>query len=222
MEDRTKLGAAVVGGYLLGRTKKGGLALRLASFFSGNQAGPQMLNMAKTGVTKVAASEEATALFAQIRGPLMDAAQQAALTAVTARVTKLSDRLVSSTQALNEVGTTIEGTAETATDTVGGAAEKTTGKVKGLVGKLTGGGKKDEKDTSSTDESTDSTQMPEQPEQPEQPEAQTEETSEQTPDTEQSEQTPEQTDQSEKTDETSEQTPEQSSDAEGEEAKSNG
>src|SRR5215211_7258878 len=97
---QTKLAAAVIAGYVLGRTKKGGAALTLASWLSGNQARPQAMSMARKGLTQVAQSEQA--------------AQKAATQAVLSRVTAISDGLTARAQALSEVGgTTVEGTAET-------------------------------------------------------------------------------------------------------------
>src|SRR5215218_6384164 len=54
-----KLAAAVIGGYVLGRTKKGRAAFKLASRLSGNQAGPQAMSMAWTGLSQVAPSAQA-------------------------------------------------------------------------------------------------------------------------------------------------------------------
>jgi hypothetical protein len=130
MEDKTRLGAAVVGGYILGRTKKGGMALRLATFLSGNQMGPQVMATARKGVTSVAQSEEAKQLVEQVRGPLMEAVRTAALTAATNRVTKMSNGLANRTAALT--GDTIESTAEEVTDTT----EKVTDGAKGVGHKL--------------------------------------------------------------------------------------
>ena len=111
---KTKLAAAVIAGYVLGRTKKGGAALALASWLSGNQAGPQAMSMARKGLTQVAQSEQVAQIMEQVRGPLMEAAQKAATQAVLSRVTAISNGLTARAQALSEVGgTTVEGTAET-------------------------------------------------------------------------------------------------------------
>ena len=40
MDDRVKIGAAVVGGYVLGRTKKGRAAIRLAMWLAGTDYRP--------------------------------------------------------------------------------------------------------------------------------------------------------------------------------------
>jgi hypothetical protein len=148
-----RLAAAAVGGYVLGRTKKGGAALGLASWLGGNQAGQQAMAMARKGLTQVAQSEQVAQIVAQIRGQLMEAAQKAATQAALGRVTAISNGLTARTQALSEVGgTTVKGTAETVSDTtkkagggVKGTAEtvsdttkKAGGGVKGAIGKLTG------------------------------------------------------------------------------------
>ena len=148
-----KLAAAVIGGYVLGRTKKGGAALTLASWLSGNQAGPQAMSLARKGLTQVAQSEQAAQIIKQVRGPLMEAAQKAATQAVVSRVTALSNGLTARAQALSEVGGTIvEGTAERVSDTtkkagggvkgtaetVSGTTKKPGGGVKGALGKLSG------------------------------------------------------------------------------------
>jgi hypothetical protein len=136
-----KLAAAAVGGYVLGRTKKGGAALGLASWLGGNQAGQQAMSMARKGLTQVAQSEQVAQIMAQIRGPLMEAAQKVATQAALSRVTAISNGLTARTQALSEVGgTTVKGTAETikgTAETVSDTTKKAGGGVKGAIGKLT-------------------------------------------------------------------------------------
>jgi hypothetical protein len=134
---KAKLAAAVIGGYVLGRTKKGGAALTLASWLSGNQAGPQAMSMARKGLTQVAQSEQAAQIIKQVRGPLMEAAQKAATQAVLSRVTAMSNGLTARAEALSEVGGTIvEGTAETVkgtAETVGDRTKKAGGGVRGTA-----------------------------------------------------------------------------------------
>jgi hypothetical protein len=136
---QTKLAAAVIAGYVLGRTKKGGAAFTLASWLSGNQAGPQAMSMARKGLTQVAQSVQVAQIMKQVRGPLMEAAQKAATQAVLSRVTAISDELTARAQALSEVGgTTVEGTAET----VSGTTKKAGGGVKGTAETVSGTTKK--------------------------------------------------------------------------------
>jgi uncharacterized protein YjbJ (UPF0337 family) len=180
---QTKLAAAVIAGYVLGRTRKGGAALALASWLSGNRAGPQAMSMARKGLTQVAQSEQVAQIMKQVRGPLMEAAQKAATQAVLSRVTAISDGLTARAQALSEVGgTTVKGTAETVTgtaetvkgtaETVKGTAEtvsdttkKAAGGVKGAVGKLTGR-KKGEAEEEKPEEEFDEGEKEEQDEEP--------------------------------------------------------
>ena len=153
---QTRLAAAVIAGYVLGRTKKGGAALALASWLSGNQTRPRAMSMARKGLTQVAQSEQVAQIMKQVRGPLMEAAQEAATQAVLSRVTAISNGLTARAQALSEVGgTTVEGTAETVkgtAETVMGTAgtvkgtaatasdttKRAAGGVKSPVGRLTG------------------------------------------------------------------------------------
>lgn len=127
MNERTKLGAAVVGGYILGRTKQGGRALRTFMWLTGSTGGPEAVNFAKSNVTKVLATEEAKAITDQVKGPLVEAVQKAAMQAVLARVTGLSQNLAERTTKLTSQVNDIAG--ET-TDTV----SDTAGQVTGLLG----------------------------------------------------------------------------------------
>jgi|GEM_PF-3450321 hypothetical protein len=149
MNENQKLGAAVVAGYILGRTKKGGTALRFAMFLSGSQQGQQLVSKGRGLASGVLASEEAKQITQQVRGPLQEAIQKAAMAAVQARmvsVTKgLTDRTERLTSAANEV---VEGTADTVSDT----AEAATSPVKKVTGKLRGRGKGEE--TPATTEET--------------------------------------------------------------------
>jgi len=151
---KASVAAAVIGGYVLGRTKKGGAALSLASWLSGNQAGPQAMAMARKGLSNVAKSEQVAEIMQHIRGPLLDAAQKAVLS----RVTAISDQLTARMQALSEVGaSTVEGAAGTVADTtkrtvkgtagtVADTTKKAGGRVQGALGRLTRkkGGKAEE------------------------------------------------------------------------------
>jgi hypothetical protein len=120
MDDRTRIGAAVVGGYILGRTKKGRAALRLAMWLSGSDYRP--IELARTGATQVTQSVEATKLIEQLRGPLMVAAQRAAQAAVEAQVGRLTQGIQRRTESLT-------GAVGPATETVTRPLSKATGSV---------------------------------------------------------------------------------------------
>src|SRR5215213_3292757 len=114
-----KLAAAVIGGYVLGRTKKGGAAFKLASRLSGNQADPQAMSMAWTGVTQVAPSVQA----AQITQALGE---------VGGTTVKGTAEMVSDTT--KKAGGGVKG----ATGKVSDTTKKAGGGVKGALGKVTG------------------------------------------------------------------------------------
>jgi hypothetical protein len=124
MEDRMKLGAAVVGGYILGRTKKGRAALRLAMWLAGSNYRPGEL--VRVGAVRVTQSAEATKLLEQLRGPVMLAAQRAAQSAVEAQVQRLTQGIQRRTESLT-------GAAGQATEGATGAAGEATGAVREML-----------------------------------------------------------------------------------------
>lgn len=150
MNDKTgnvKLGAAVLGGYVLGRTKKLKTGVRLAMWLAGDTGGPlpKVIGAGRSGINSLAGSEEVKALGEQVRGPLAEALQRAAMASLTSRLDRLTTGIQNRTDKLNS---TVEGTA---------------GKV---LGKLDG-----EKDTQDAPEQ-DSGDQPQQQHQEEQPELQ--------------------------------------------------
>jgi len=89
MNDKTRLGAAVLGGYVLGRTKKGGTALRFAMWLNGTSSG----SLARVGVQRLRESPQVTRIVTEMGQPLLSAARQAAVAAVEARLTGVADNL---------------------------------------------------------------------------------------------------------------------------------
>jgi hypothetical protein len=159
VNDKTgnvKLGAAVLGGYVLGRTKKLKTGVRLAMWLAGDTGGPlpKVIGAGRSGINSLAGSEEVKALGEQVRGPLAEALQKAAMASLTSRLDRLTTGIQNRTDKLNS---TVEGTAGAVTDTAG----KTAGKV---LGKLDG--KKDTQDAPEQD-SGDQSQQQHQEEQPE-------------------------------------------------------
>jgi hypothetical protein len=140
MSDTTggnaKLGAAVVGGYLLGRFKKGRQAMRLAAYLNGGQTPPQMvLGLGRQGASSVMENAQAKEIVDQIRGPLMKAIQDIAIAQVNSRVTKLSTGLENRTKELTE------GAAQKGKEVVDTTADTAKEGGKGIVGRLRGKGK---------------------------------------------------------------------------------
>ncbi|RII20410.1 hypothetical protein DSC45_04220 [Streptomyces sp. YIM 130001] len=98
MNGNVKTGVAVVGGYLLGRTKKAKMAIGLGMFLAGRK-----LSFDPTQIGKLVANSPVLgSLNDQVRKELVDATKTAATGALTKRATGLADSLHERTQALNE------------------------------------------------------------------------------------------------------------------------
>lgn len=103
MDEQTKVTTAVLAGYVLGRTKQGKRALRVAMWLGGGSGGvaSSIAQQAKTGLT---ANPALAALLAQVRGPLADAARKAVTSAVESRANSLADALENRTASLSLPG----------------------------------------------------------------------------------------------------------------------
>jgi hypothetical protein len=96
-----RIGAAALGGYVLGRTKKAKAALGLALWLSG-RGRPR--DLARDQVVKALQSERSQELIAQLRGPALTAGKQAAMSAFESQAGRLSDSLSRRTDQISEVG----------------------------------------------------------------------------------------------------------------------
>ncbi|WP_204165831.1 hypothetical protein [Streptomyces sp. NEAU-S7GS2] len=96
--SNAKIGVALVGGYLLGRTKKAKMAIGLGMFLAGKKLNldPKQLG------TLIANSPVLGPLNDQVRKELVDATKAAAGTALTQRMSGLADSLHERTAALTE------------------------------------------------------------------------------------------------------------------------
>jgi hypothetical protein len=99
MNDQTKITTAVLAGYVLGRTKQGKRALRMAMWLSGGSGGVAS-TLGQQGLSKLEANPAIGMLLAQIRGPLADAGRKALTSALENKVNSLADNLASRTEAL--------------------------------------------------------------------------------------------------------------------------
>lgn len=88
MNDKTRLGAAIVGGYVLGRTKKGGTALRFALWLNGTSSGA----LVRERLQRLGGSDQLNRI-ADLGQPLLIAARKAAVAAVESRLSGLADNL---------------------------------------------------------------------------------------------------------------------------------
>lgn len=103
MNDQTKIATAVLAGYLLGRTKQGKRALRMALWLGGGSSGVASA-LGQQGLSKLEANPAIGALLTQIRGPLVDASRKALTSALENRASSLADNLQSRTEALSLPG----------------------------------------------------------------------------------------------------------------------
>ncbi len=97
MNDTMKLSAAVIGGYVLGRTKKGKAAIGLALWLAGRQAG------LRPGAL-LANAPELGKLATQLKGPAVKAVRRAATATLESRTTALADSLQRRTASLTSRG----------------------------------------------------------------------------------------------------------------------
>ncbi|MFE2378769.1 hypothetical protein [Streptomyces sp. NPDC059398] len=98
MTGNGKIGVALVGGYLLGRTKKAKLAIGLGMFLAGKK---MSLDPAQLG-KMLANSPVLGSLNSQVRKELVEATKSAATSALTKRATGLADSLHERTLGLGE------------------------------------------------------------------------------------------------------------------------
>ncbi|MDI5964376.1 hypothetical protein [Streptantibioticus silvisoli] len=97
MMTNAKVGAALVGGYLLGRTKKAKLAIGLGMFLAGKK-----LDLDPRAIKRfVTDSPLIGALNTQVRDELVGATKAAASRALTQRVTGIADSLQERTRGLS-------------------------------------------------------------------------------------------------------------------------
>ena len=169
MMTRLQIAAAVVVGYWLGRGHRKKLGLLLAAAGAGRLAGgPQ--EMVDRASKLLQTSPEFAELSESVRGQLLDAAKVAAMTAATARVDALNNRLLSGSDAVLETAEDlVEDTADMAgdvtddtVDTVEEAADDTAGRMHKLVDDTVGmvgalGRKKRPKKTPPPDDVDDET-----------------------------------------------------------------
>ncbi|MFG3346292.1 ABC transporter substrate-binding protein [Streptomyces sp. NPDC048018] len=94
--NNAKMGTALIGGYLLGRTKKGKLALGLAMALAGSRVKPAQLGKS------LAKSPILSHVNQQVRGELMSAGKAAATTVLNAKAEHLADALHGRTAGLRD------------------------------------------------------------------------------------------------------------------------
>jgi hypothetical protein len=96
MMTNAKIGAAVLGGYLLGRTKKGKLALSLGAALAGSRMRPGQVGKLLED------SPVLGNVSKQVRTELTEAGRTAATTVLSAKAERLADVLHERTEGLHE------------------------------------------------------------------------------------------------------------------------
>jgi hypothetical protein len=94
--NNAKIGAALLGGYLLGRTKKGKLAIGMGAMLAGSRVNP--VQVGKT----LQESPLVNTLAQQVRTELGGAGKAAATTVLTAKADSLADALHARTSGLRQ------------------------------------------------------------------------------------------------------------------------
>src|SRR3954451_13087948 len=117
--DGGRIAAAVIGGYLLGRTKKMKLAIMVGGALMGKKIPTDPTQLLKLAGSMVEKSPELQKLDTAVRGRLMEAGKDAALAVASSRMEALTDNLVNRVETL---GKPVGDTAQAAGDAVGGAA----------------------------------------------------------------------------------------------------
>ncbi|MGW9047207.1 hypothetical protein ACWGQL_32355 [Streptomyces lydicus] len=104
MMNNAKIGVALAGGYVLGRTKKAKLAIGLGMYLAGKK-----LNLDPKQLGKLVANSPVLGpLNDQVRRELVDATKSAATTALTQRMSGLADSLHERTLDLRDAGSGAE------------------------------------------------------------------------------------------------------------------
>ncbi|MFD7612416.1 hypothetical protein [Streptomyces sp. NPDC059828] len=95
MDDQTKmaLAAAIAGGYVLGRTKKGKLALSVGTYLAGRRFGLEPRQLAAEGMRRLGQIPQVAELQDQLKGEFLDAGRKAVTAAATRGMGTLAETL---------------------------------------------------------------------------------------------------------------------------------
>jgi hypothetical protein len=101
MKDGVRIGMAVGLGYLLGRTRKGRMALMLVGVGVTGRVGKNPAALLKQGVDVLGSSPQVQTLTETVRGRLVEAGKAAAVSAVSSQVDTLTGKIEERTGALS-------------------------------------------------------------------------------------------------------------------------
>lgn len=104
MDDQTKLtlAAALLGGYVLGRTKKGKLALSVGTYLAGKRLGLEPRQLATEGMRMLGEIPQVAEVQDQLKGEFIEAGRKAVTAAATRGMEALADTLRDRTANLGE------------------------------------------------------------------------------------------------------------------------
>ncbi|MET9902877.1 histone protein [Streptomyces sp. NPDC006446] len=102
-KGKVVLAAAVVGGYVLGRTKKGRLALSIATYLAGRRFGLEPRQLAAEGMRRLGEIPQVAELQEQLRGEVLEAGRKAMSAAADRGMATLADSLSDRTSRLLEM-----------------------------------------------------------------------------------------------------------------------
>ncbi|MEU6308634.1 histone protein [Streptomyces chartreusis] len=122
MDDQAKLtlAAALMGGYVLGRTKKGRLALTVATYLAGRRFGLEPRQLVAEGMRRLGEVPQVAELQEQLRGEVLDAGRKAVTAAADRGMATLADTLSDRTARLRERAEDETGEAEEEYEDEGG------------------------------------------------------------------------------------------------------
>ncbi|MFF3000724.1 histone protein [Streptomyces sp. NPDC057950] len=101
-KEKVVLAAAVVGGYVLGRTKKGRLALSVATYLAGRRFGLEPRQLAAEGMRRLGEIPQFAELQEQLRGEALEAGRKAVAAAADRGMSTLADAISDRTARLGE------------------------------------------------------------------------------------------------------------------------
>lgn len=104
MKRGAQTAAAVIAGYLLGRTKKMRLALMIAAAGATGRHGTNATGLLKSGLSQLGESAELGKLTGGVKEELLGAARAAATRAATSRIESLTERLAGDTGGSEDTG----------------------------------------------------------------------------------------------------------------------
>lgn len=102
-KEKVALAAAVVGGYVLGRTKKGRLALSIATYLAGRRFGLEPRQLAAEGMRRLGEIPQFADLQEQLRGEVLQAGRQAVAAAADRGMSTLAGAISDRTARLGEI-----------------------------------------------------------------------------------------------------------------------